>query len=411
MDVTFPDEPSISGMFLKSWRRRLGSVVEAGNIEEVITIIVKQAYTITPSDTDPALGSLSPDDNGPGIFETDQPGAFLDNGDFEDGLAGWTQTGGANATASNAEVILNRNGGSGDLRQSAGFGRQVRHRGIGFSVKASASEGLSLPQMSLVTGTQTVTDNDPGGSFPASNQQPVTISGYAEFGDNSATAVSTRLDTMGADGQTVTYSEASVTAIEYESDLVPFKPEADLIVIADAPPAPVRVEVDGIVRLTQEAEPVPTLTGLGWEPRFGTAREGEGGAFVPAPTEPLPNTFENRYFNGYSRSFSQGGNQPYPAPAAQIRITDADGNLYAFTLPDAEPVATHSWYTGNGVDDPCLWRRRRLVMSLDTLVIETDRNEAYAVWRTTWPVGSDADGTGPVPFDANRAVSVEWEGV
>ena len=410
MDVTFPDLPGVSGMFLLGHRRRPGSGVSGSNIEQVISIIVKRAYTITASDSDPADGLLEPRENGPEIFEGDQPGAFLSNADFSEGLTGWSETGGAQATVTDGVARVLRDGSNGDIRNSESFGRQVRDRGFGFSVEASGDATEPLPEVRLATSTQSILAGDPDGTFPDSGDQPVAISGYAAFsGSTAATSLSLRLGTMGTDGLSVDYTNASLSAVEYESDVVPFKPEADLIVILDAPPNPISIAVNGTIRLSQEALP-QELTGLGWEDRFGTPREAEGGVYVPPPSQQLPNTFNNRYFNGYRRDRRQGSAIPYPPAGAEIEILDANDDLYAFTLTTGAPVATHAWFKGSGDDDPCLWRRRSLDFNLDTLVIEPDRNHAYAVWRAVWPVGEDHDGTGPVPLNNNRDVTVTWEG-
>ncbi|ARE41824.1 hypothetical protein RGUI_3683 [Rhodovulum sp. P5] len=413
MDVTFPDLPGLSGAFLLGHRRRPGSPVSGDNIEQVISIIVKRAYTIAASATDPTAGSLTPREDGPEIFEGDQPGAFLDNADFADGLDGWSETGGAEATVGDENVTILRNGALGDLRRNAGFGRTLRDRDVGFSVDATGTEGLTLPELRVVASGQTVLADDPGlgTPFPAADKQPVTISGFAEFSSAvTASTASFRMGTMGADGQSVTYAAPSAASIEYESDMVPFKPEADLIVIADADPVPVAIAVDGTTRMSQEALAIRPLTGLGWERRFGTIRETDGGVFDPPPPQPLPDAFENRYYNGYRRDRRQGATVPYPADGAEIVVTDADADIYAFTLTTGGPRAVHAWFTGTGQDDPCLWRKRDIVFNLDTLVIEPDRDHAYAVWRAAWPVDFDPDGTGTVPLDNNRSVTVTWEG-
>ena len=316
MNVTFPDRPGLSGTFMLGNRRRPGSPVSGDNIEQVISVIVKRAYTVTASTTDPAGGGLVPRADGPEIFEGDQPGAFLENGDFADGLSGWTETGGAEATAGEESVTILRDGPAGDLRRTAGFGRTLRDRDVGFSVEASADEGLVLPQMLLVAGAQVFDAGDPapGGTFPVPDSQPVTLSGFAEITSSVSTA-SVRLGTLGVDGPSVTYAAASAASIEYETDLVPFKPEADLVVIADGDPVPVSVAVDGVTRMSQAAIIPHTLTGLGWERRFGTARDTDGGVFDPPPPQPLPNTFDNRFYNGYRRDRRQGG------PPCPIRPT------------------------------------------------------------------------------------------
>jgi hypothetical protein len=214
-----------------------------------------------------------------------------------------------------------------------------------------------------------------------------------------------RLPTMGAAGDAVTYSAAAVTTVEYESDLVPVKPDADLIVIADTTPVPISVAINGQPRMSQEAIPTPELTGLAWEDRFVDPRRAEGGDFS-AMTQALPDDFQNRYYNGYRRDRRVGASVPYPGPGDTVSVIRDGGELYGFTLPDDAPVVEHAWFAGSGQDDPCLWKRRRVTMNLDTLVIEPDRDHAYVVWRAAWPTDLDPEGTGPIPLGDNRRVTV-----
>ena len=403
METVFPDLPGVSGALLLGWRRRPGSPVSGDNIEQVFSVIVKRAYRVSASASDPGLGFLAPREDGPVIFDADQPGNILENGDFADGLAGWSLTGGASASLGDGVVTITRSGGGGDLRRSIAFGRQLRERGFALSVEAQADAGLPNPGPRLVAGGATgALANDPP-LFPVDNP----LSAYARWGAGvSAQTVSVRLPAMGADGQAVTYRKLMVTTVDYESDLVPFKPQADLIVICDAPPLPIDISVAGTVRMSQQALP-RELTGLAWEDRMDTPREGEGGDFTTM-TQPLPDAFQNSYYNGHRRNRRQGGSVPYPQPGQAITLTREGGGVYAFTLPTPGPSLRHEWLAG-GQDDPALWHRRDVAMVLDTLVIEPDRNHAYAVWRAAWPVALDP-GTGPLALDMNRRATVLWEG-
>ena len=394
METIFPDLPGVSGALLIGWRRRPGSAVGSDNIEQVFSVILKRAYRI-------AGGNLQPRADGPAIFEGDQPGNLLQNGDFADGLAGWNATGGASATLGDGVVTLTRNG-TGDLRRSTGFGRQLRDRSFALSVEAQADAGLPNPGPRLVAGGTVGVLADQPAVFPA-GPALLAAAGRWDAGVSSQT-VSTRLPAMGADGQAVTYGKVMVTTVEYESDMVPYKPQADLIVICDALPFPVDIAVAGVVRMSQQALP-HELTGLAWEDRIDTPREAEGGDFT-ATTQALPDAFENSYYNGHRRDRRQGG-IPYPQPGQAVTITREGGGTYAFTLPATAPVLRHEWFAG-GQDDPALWHRRSLPMALDTLVIEPDRDHAYAVWRAAWPVALDIGG--PVTLDMNRRATVLWEG-
>jgi len=409
METTFPEADGASGAFLLAWRRRPGSAVGPDSIEQVVTVVLKRAYTVTASAGDPASGSLTPDAAGPQIFQGDQPASILANGGFADGLAGWSTTGGAEATAVEGGVALGRSGGAGDLRRTASLGRQLRGRTVRLVVEAAAEAGLAPVLPVLAQGATLSTEGEGPAAFPAQTDPPTLLSTFLDFDETAAaTSVSARLRTLGADGDMVTYANALVTTVDYESDLVAFKPQGDLIVIADTPPVPLSVSVNGTVRMSQAAEAVPTLTGLAWEPRAGTTREAEGGDFL-AMTQALPDDFQNIYYNGYRRAFDQGGPVPFLAPGDEIEVGRAGGDRYGFTLPTEAPALRHQWYVGEGVDDPCLWRGREVPFALDTLVVEPDRDVAFAVWRAVWPVDLDPDGTGPIPLDANRRLTVTLE--
>jgi len=269
---------------------------------------------------------------------------------------------------------------------------------------------VSTPSPHVVSDAELRAEATGPATFPAASDQPVVLSAYDRFSSSVASsALSTRLPTLDDESKAVSYAAVVVTTIEYESDLVAYKPEADLIVIADTTPLPLRIEVAGTVRMSQEALVVKELTGLAWEDRFDTPREADGGDFG-AMTQALPDTFENRYFNGYRRDRRRGSSVPYPLPGDTVSVVRDGGGAYRFTLPAEVPVVEHGWYTGSGRDDHSLWKYRRVTMNLDTLVVEPDRDHAYAVWRAVWPTDVDPDGNGPIPLENNRRVTVLLEG-
>lgn len=408
MNTEFPETPGLSGAFLLGWRKPVGAAAGDTTLEQTISIIVKQAYDITASDSDPALGSLTPRADGPEIFEGDFQANLLENPDFSDGASDWQATGGALPVYEDEKLILGRDS-DGDVRQTFDFGRQMRDRGFGISILAEGIHGQATPQPELVAGgTQLVQVNS--ASFPEADKQPIALGAYVRTTAlTSAQTASARFPAMAANSETVTYLEATITSVLYESDLVPFKPEADVVVIADAPPIPVSISINGVIRYSQSGIAPQELTGLGWEERLKAPRKSEFGD-VDAMTQSLPDDFQNLYFNGYRRNRRQGGHVPFMAVGDTVELIRDGGDAYGFTLPSEAPHLRHSWYIGHGVDDICLWRHRDVAMVLDTLVIEPDRDHAYAVWRACWPIDLDPDGNGPIPFDANRAAQITMVG-
>lgn len=404
MEILFPDHPGLSGTFFPSFRRVAGSAAGPGSIEAVSVLAVKLAYLVE-ADSDPAQGKLVADPDGPVIFEGDQLGIVLVNADFAQGLGSWVATGGASAQVAGNVISLSRSS-AGDLQQTASFGRQVRDRGFGLAVKASGGAGLVTPRPSLVAGAVAGAIVASPPTFPVETAQPVLMSAYARFSATAtASGVTLRLPAMGANGQQVSYSEPALTAVDFESDMVPVKPEADLIVVADAPPLPLALSVNGVTRLSQAALPVKELTGLGWEDRQTDPRKTEGGDFS-ALTQGLPDAFLDSYYNGCRRDRRQVAAILHLTPGDQIVLTREAGPAYGFSLPPDTPVAVQSWFTGEGLDDPCLWRSRPVPMVLDTLVIEPDRHRAYTVWRAAWPPEFDP----AVPQDMLRRITVTLQG-
>jgi hypothetical protein len=70
MDTIFPTSIGYQGLFVVSYRKTPG---QAAQIQRTGTVLLKRTYTITPSNTDPAAGSVAPTAALP-IFLQDQPG-------------------------------------------------------------------------------------------------------------------------------------------------------------------------------------------------------------------------------------------------------------------------------------------------------------------------------------------------
>ena len=419
METIFPTETGFRGAFLLGWRRRPGSAVGPDNIERTAAVIVKRTYAIIGADVAGETGSLSPAGDPLDVFERDLPGDLLANGDFADGLAGWSTTGGA--TASILEEIVDgepnprlrvTRSGAGTVRRNAGLGRMLRDQRFGFSVQARGSEPFANPGPAILAasggGSIATAQTDPPGGDLTTTLQTLSIADQAGSGLAGET-LTVSLPTSGADDQEVIYDDVAVTWTEYEGDLVPFKPEGDLIVLADAPPVPAAIRVNGSVRMQQPGG-VSDMTSLAWEPRVGGPRESEPGDFA-GMTQSLPDAFDNTYYNGYRRDARQVAPLPYLQPGDTVEIEREGGDLYRFALPDTRLSAVHAYYRGDGDDDPCLWRRRTLDLALDTLVVEPDRDRAYAVWRAAWPYLEDPLTSGrALPEGDNRQLAVTVQG-
>jgi hypothetical protein len=221
----------------------------------------------------------------------------------------------------------------------------------------------------------------------------------------------------------LTADETVGDVVRRESDVVPFKPESDVVVLGFAGRAGQHsLRVDGQDRLSRvvgpPAPPAPDL--FGWEPRTDSPREEESGTFSdraedyppewpledPAsPRNPLPADFSNRFFNGYLRSAAVGAARPFPhlPAAAQIHIVrpapPGEDHDYRFGLAGDAPQGTLHHHEGPGPDDERGWTRRPVPLLADTLVIDPERNRCVLVWRGLW----DADA---IPEDRYRRLVV-----
>lgn len=200
-------------------------------------------------------------------------------------------------------------------------------------------------------------------------------------------------------------TEDDVTALRYEHDLAPCKPEGDVIVLGFA-----GIEGTNLVRVNSDIwlQRDVSLNGdgrdkalFGWEPRVDSDREDLAGSFSEDPDDyppewpvtqpgrdPLPGDFQNVFYNGYLRSAAQAAAIPFPhLPAdAQISIErgDTDVDLYGFTLANEVVTARYFYYSGTGLDRENRWQGRDVTVNLDTLVIEPEEDRCYAVWRGVW---------------------------
>lgn len=194
--------------------------------------------------------------------------------------------------------------------------------------------------------------------------------------------------------------------VQYESDVTPFKPNADPIVLGFIPSAGANsLRVDGQTWLSRTVviPPVPSDI-FGWEPRTSSARmRGSDNnpiaysdsrddyppewPIVNTNRDPLPSNFSNRFFCGFNRGSSTAtllARQTFPPSAGVQVIRPGANNDYAFALRGDVANATLRFHGGTGPDSERRWQRREITMRADTLVVEPDVNRCYLVWRGIW---------------------------
>ncbi|MFC4260979.1 DUF2169 domain-containing protein [Marinobacter lacisalsi] len=182
-----------------------------------------------------------------------------------------------------------------------------------------------------------------------------------------------------------------------ESDLAPFKPHADLVVKgAYGPGEECEALVDGVRWLHRDhdlfdnPDNLPadvTLDMFGWAPKSLAPRLDAFGTFSEAADTPLPNDFDNHFYNGHSRRYDRGVTMNYFAPDSHIEIRrdirGADTRL-TFNLATATPGASYFYHCGHGRDQASRWCKVPVPLNLDTLIVHPDSDRCQLIWRGHW---------------------------
>ena len=239
-----------------------------------------------------------------------------------------------------------------------------------------------------------------------------------------------------------------VKIVTRESDIAPYKPEADLIVLGfyqndNGGEIRVRNEATAVEQLwLQRAQnsdmsddPDTQQNLFGWEQRAliprslgagcqqgSTRRVNDAGTFSSDPHDypslwPVPVGqpmrdplhavgFSNRFFNAYRRCWKRiAGSFPYFSGSHRItvkRTWTGDSETVQFMLPDEPLGARFYYYCGHGPDRDSRWCEQELSLVKDTVVVEPDSQRIYVLWRGVW----DFDAW---PMDRYRRLTVELE--
>jgi hypothetical protein len=202
---------------------------------------------------------------------------------------------------------------------------------------------------------------------------------------------------------------------EYEHDLVPFKPSADVIILGAAkPPDESATNPTGIWYVV-----LKTSTGQQFEKKFdasqikrfptktifGWASRGEGERLVQAgkdlenfyprdPPEPdyppqraLPKDFKNHFYNGYDRTvFGISPHLEHLADGTGLTICSERrppntpaSESFSVQLPTSRPTATLTVLIDSNQKEI-----RPISLALDTVIIEPELDRYLVVWRGIW---------------------------
>jgi hypothetical protein len=416
METVFPTEDGYAGFFLVGWRMNPVNAIE---IQQVGSVVLKRSYNVSPH-TDPELGMLTPATEPLPVFEQDVPENLALNGDMEasqqafgegdsEALPGaWQAEPGAIAALAAGE---GREGGNDTALRITGsansrvvqtilFDEPLGGRSYTLSIHARADANTSI------NGVQLEAD----GASPICVLNRVLTTAYGRHTATGswpagveATEMRVVLRMAPSAVRTVFYDDVevlergystkvNVVALRYESDLAPYKPEGDVVVLDYAAEAGLnRVRVDGsswLARMVTTNGSGQDKALFGWQARNVDPRKREAAfpdedSAYPLP-QALPEDFDNRFYNGYLRPSLQLAALPYFAPSAAVEI-ERDGNVdYAFRLNGEMVTASYFTYSGIGPDQESRWQRRSVPMNLDTLVIEPEHDRCYAVWRGAW---------------------------
>lgn len=422
MELVLPSQKAgYSGTFLVGHRK-----MTPGQTERTGTVVLKRSYTI-----DSASGALRFVETPLPIFMTDLPHNLVQNGDFESELEADPQPWQAENSIidrindpddADNHLLQMQGSAGGQVFQQIVFGQPLGGDDMTLALQARSSGVPARIEVCLEAEREA-----PPGVVKICAQvldltiEPVACSlreawpadlGVADF------RVVLRLLSDTADPIfiddvlvfTTLYDEHDLasykpelqvfTTLYYEHDLASYKRLVDIVVPGFVPPlADKPLTVDLRVR-QNGAEQIwlQRTLGLGdrhqlfgWAPRAGGPREAQAGTYPVDPgVGPLPDDFDNHFFNGYRRDPDSSPGASL-APDAEIMITRAGNVDYRFQLPGDTAEATLAYYKGNGPDQPDQWQATLLPMRLDTLVVEPEHNRCYLVWRGVWPFDDYAE--------------------
>jgi hypothetical protein len=416
METFFPTAIGYEGFFLVGFRKTDGMITQRTG-----TAILKRTYNV-----DPAAGVLTPSPEAVPIFLQDSPDNFVENSDFsavkDEAPIAWQRESATIAVESDQGASGNAlkvtGAANGRVLQTLTFDKPLGGRQFVLSFSAK-----SLPVGSALQNVQLEADGSAPicvvnasvttamTRFSASGVWPATVQAKemrVVLRMATTTAVTVYYDRVQVEERNHPTKWDDKTTLRYEHDLMPFKPQGDVIVLGFGDIAGVsRVKVDNTTRfeVSLSLSDGQAKALFGWEPRGDGSRKVQAGTFsgnandyppqwpVTDPArDPLPRDFNNLFYNGYLRQAAQPPAIPYLPRGAEIRIERGSGNPYRFRLGNETVSATVFSHGGIGPDDETAWGRTAVTMNLDTLVIEPERNRCYAVWRGVWPFDEYPEG-------------------
>ena len=420
MQITMPELPGYAGMFLVGQRERDGALERTG------TVVLKRAYVI-----DSVAGTLTPAAS-TSLLMRDHPDNLVLNADFElsqldlneepkdANLPGaWKSEAGTvafNAAAGESSARgLRIDGTPGRVAQTIDFEQPLGGRTFTLSLYARTDSAVPLAMPVLAelalappdTGSIAIVSATLDGTmrrFEGTGTWPATVSATKArvlLHGAAAAADAVSVDRVQLEERATSTRWDPQTVLRYESDLAPYKPDADLVVLGRTGAGGVAsTRVEGTIWL-QRTIPAgePEKAAFGWESRADPGpRKAALGTVASPPLPTLAPDFDNAFFNAFRRDSAATATFVVPAPDAEIDLRRVGMPDYRFQLRGDVAGAVLATYAG-GADEPARWQRTVVPMTLDTIVVEPELDRCALVWRGAWPF-DDA------PVEAYRALTV-----
>lgn len=389
--------------------------------QKVGTLITKGTFIDLDAPTPAAKEEQIP------IFQVDVP-FLIPNGDFKSpNLAPWIVENGKVEILEDeqgkrwAKLINNNPGSQESLRQTITSYKALAGRKylLGFYGWAEAATQDSPLNISGIRLQSRKTGNSICQlSVDLTDQPQYFISEPKEWGDDETEGdFEVILPGSGDSNSSVVFSQIQVDeegdTLRYESDFVPFKPNADVVILGSAEPPDgntshpwyfVLESSDGIKLEKEFSVPpineLPTRAIFGWAPRNQAPRLSEAGQYPEdynPKIQPLPDSFDNLFFNGFDRNLQEipGSSGSLPLShfpdGTTFRIWSERRTLppvsslpFQVVLPSSRPTALLTVLNDSNQE-----QINPIPLKLDTVVIEPNLDRYTVVWRGNWEFEDD----------------------
>jgi hypothetical protein len=413
MESVFPRAAGVSGQFFVGHRKT------DAKTEQVGTVVIKRRYRLDNQ-------RLTPEFEAPGILLEDQPDNLLSNPDFSvpdrsrEGPArplDWQVEAGVDLTfparGQDDQPALGVSGVEGGrITQVLELDQPLAGEHFAFSVELLGDEkkptvvtGLQLEAgQAVICRVPAITLKVPDPSNPLVPALPVRVHAIGRWPESLGAKALTVVLPVPQSAVRVRYQRAQVerrghvtawndpSERRLESDLQPYKPAADIVVLDGTDePGVHTLLVNGELYLKRNIEPpdgAPEGSRLkavfGWASVLGE-RGQERGEYPNDPNayplrDPLPKGFDNSYYNGQLRAPARALLLERLRPGSVI-AWQLEGNDVARLRLGEERFSARYFFESAGT-----LMSEDIPMRCDTLIWFTEQARVDCLWRGTWPL-------------------------